>query len=105
MEQSKSTRVVVFTKNNARIFINPENKVDLLKLKDSYLNPCLLAVRGTPPHYWFVKNGKILPMTQDMKEKRDRDILKYGVGTSIFDVKEVEVKKSLLGKIREYLSL
>lgn len=45
-------KVVVKTKNNARILTNPPDLHKYAKVNNAYVNPDLEFVSGTEPHYW-----------------------------------------------------
>lgn len=70
MKPHKKT-VVVFNKYGARILVNPGDAYD--NVKDSIINPDLTEVKGLPPHYWKLVDGKVVPKTE--KEKADMDAL------------------------------
>lgn len=72
--------IVVFTKNNARVLVNPEKFP-----KDNYiLNPDLSLVKGIPPHLWKLnKDGQIIPMKGQEIHNRLVDIEKHGSDNDI----------------------
>jgi len=67
---NEKTQVVVFTSNNARILVNPPNVDEFLGKPNAFINPDLSEVIGTPPHFWKVVDGKIVPMSRPEKLAR-----------------------------------
>lgn len=84
MIDGKNT-VVVFTRSNARIYVNPGSKeiAELLTNGQAVLNPDLSLVGGFPPHFWKVEYGRIVPMKAEEQEKRLEFIAKHGVDNTI----------------------
>lgn len=74
--------VVVFTSNNARIFINPTDYSDFLGY-DIVLNPDLSKVTGVPTHYWKIENETIVPMNQTERLLRDDNIKSRGIDNKV----------------------
>lgn len=76
--EAKKDKVVVFTRNNARIYTNVdtsafENDLNVL------INPSLDSVKGIPPHFWKMYEGRIVPMNDVEREERSKDIEKNGI--------------------------
>lgn len=65
-------RVVVFTKNNARVLINPPHLGALKKRHNVLINPDLTRVLGCPPHLWKIVKGEIWPMGHAERLARER---------------------------------
>lgn len=63
------TTVVVFTADNARILVNPEDAASYAGLK-VITNPDLSAVSGLAPHFWKLEGDKIISMTRPEKLAR-----------------------------------
>lgn len=61
--------VVVFNKYGARILVNPGDAYD--NSQDTIINPDLTEVKGLPPHYWKLVDGKVLPKTIIEQEEID----------------------------------
>lgn len=95
-------KVVVFTKNNARVFTNPQVE-EIEKLKSRYetviYDPDLSGVQGVEPHFWRYVEGRIIPMNQAERNERMLDISENGVDniSSLSTVPEriVEVVKQV----------
>lgn len=85
MEKNK---VVVFTKNNARIVVTDEIK-HYERLPNALINPNLSQVKGIPPHFWKLENKKVVPMNRDEKLARLSDHEAFGVDN------EIKFKKSV----------
>jgi hypothetical protein len=79
--------VVVFTKTNARILVNPPNMADLLNKKQAILNPSLDYVRACPPHFWKLEAGQIVPMDPKEQEERLHQINSFGVDNDVITEK------------------
>lgn len=60
-------RVVVFSCNSVRIYVNPENLAELVQ-NGALVNPDLRLVRGLPPHCWKNSSGKVVPDTRKIKK-------------------------------------
>lgn len=82
---SEPVRVVVFTRNNARILINPpEGELRRLRvLPNVVVNPDLSRVAGFPPHYWKLVGGAVFPLDAIERAKRDREHDQHGVDNFI----------------------
>lgn len=59
-------KVVVFTENNARILINPQDLKAFENKTSAFINPDLAFVKGLEPHYWKLLNTDSLKL-QDAK--------------------------------------
>ncbi|RMF55079.1 hypothetical protein D6745_03190 [Candidatus Woesearchaeota archaeon] len=68
----KVKQVVLFTRNNARIFYT--DNVKQFGNLDIVVNPDLSLVKGLPPHYWKKKGNKIVPMSKSEMNKRYKQI-------------------------------
>jgi hypothetical protein len=96
--------VVFFTTNNARV--ERMEEVDGLEGNANVaINPDMKKVEGTPPHYWKLVKGKVLPMSDAEKADRDAHIALHGVD----NVVRVNVKthrrsyKKLRAKVPPFL--
>jgi hypothetical protein len=77
-------RVVVFTRNNARIITTS----DISKYKNRMnisIDPDLSKVQGTPPHFWKLHGRKIVPLTRPEKLARLQDIKVNGLDNRLQD--------------------
>lgn len=72
--------VVMFTKDNARIYVNPENLLALLPSSQCLINPDMSAVKGLPPHFWKadVENNAVKPMSEMEMFDRLTVLQEYG---------------------------
>ena len=78
MEPTKD-KVVVFTRNNARIYTNVDYKA-FENDKNAFLNPDLSSVKGVAPHFWKVNSeNRIVGMDDEEKEVRLKDMYQYGI--------------------------
>lgn len=68
------TTVVLFVANTARILVNPES--DYTGVVNAVINPSLTAVKGIPPHFWKLVEGKILPMDETERKERLKSIVR-----------------------------
>ena len=69
-------RAMYFTKTNAVVLKNSDIEKNI---KNLIINPELKYVGSTPPHYWILKEGKIVTMNKQEKEERDMLIQENGV--------------------------
>jgi hypothetical protein len=76
-------KVVIFTKNNARVLTNPKNLDHYVGHPAALINPDLSLVAGEPPHFWKLDNGKIVPMTRPEKLERLEHHRQHGVDNDI----------------------
>lgn len=83
---------VVFNKYGARIIVNPGNAYK--NAKDVVLNPDLSLVKGVPPHYWKLEDGKIVP-----KNKLERLLVDRLHETAPFESLKVQVFKKSPSKL------
>jgi hypothetical protein len=74
--------VWVFTSNNARL-VRVEEGADLSKFTNYVMNPSLVGVRGVPPHYWLLVDGKVVPMNYLQRKERDALHAVYGVDNGL----------------------
>lgn len=74
---------VVFTRNNARLIVNPASESVFEGNPNAFKNPDLSSVQGVPPHQWKLEGAQIVPMTPAEVELRHRDIEKNGVDNSL----------------------
>jgi hypothetical protein len=70
--------VIEFTANNARIHITPDPEA-FRDRPGFYIDPDLSHVSTTPPHFWKVYEGVILPMSDLEKKERIAHMSEYGV--------------------------
>lgn len=77
------TRVVIFTKNNVRICVNPPNISELKTYPNVVVDPDLSAVRSLPPHLWRLSRGKVEPMSLLQQEIRKGHIARHGLDNAI----------------------
>lgn len=75
---SKKQCVVVFTRNNARIYYT-DDVTRLHNLSNLIINPDLSYVDGTPPHFWKMDQGCLVPMNDQEKHQRILDIETTGI--------------------------
>ncbi len=81
--------VVVFTNNNARLLLNPENLSAYEAMPNAVINPDLSGVLRLPPHFWKLKDGKVVKLedsdiTLRIADIGQRDAINtYLVGTGI----------------------
>ena len=65
-------KLVVFTENGAKIFINPKDFNSIAEDKiTTFKNPDLSEVINLNPHKWAVKNGKIVPADSSLVKERE----------------------------------
>lgn len=76
--EAKKDKVVVFTRNNARIYTNVD-KASFENDKNVLINPSFDSVKGIPPHFWKMYEGRIVPMNDVEREERLKDIDKNGI--------------------------
>lgn len=76
-------RLVIFTKNNARVLTQPETFTDLMHYPNCVPDPDLMGVKGIPPHFWKLEEGLVVPMTEAEKDARMFDIEANGVDNEI----------------------
>jgi len=77
------TIVVVFTDNNARVLVNPLDLKAFEGAANAVINPDLWELRGIPPHFWKLVEGKILPMTPEECAARQSQLDKSGADNVI----------------------
>lgn len=82
--------VVVFTKNNARVVHNPENLERFRNHPYCVVDPDLSQVKGTPPHFWKLEGGQILPMSALEQVAVLDHHEKYGVCNTLDHIPEAE---------------
>ncbi len=94
--------VVVFTNNNARLLLNPENLSAYEAMPNAVINPDLTGVLKLPPHFWQLKDGKVVKLedsdiTLRIADIGQRDAINtYLVGTGIEpDPKPVSIRLPL----------
>lgn len=85
--------VVVFTSNNARVFHDPQNMEDLLKLPNAVLNPDLMKVKAIAPHFWKLVDGEVLPMNTVEQHARIHSISMTGVDNEIRAIAKIKPGK------------
>lgn len=68
-----------FTSNNCRILKNHPNESELAKLPNVVVDPDLSLVSRTPPHFWKLERGRVVPMVESEKKARMHDHLQNGV--------------------------
>lgn len=89
-------KVVVFTKNNARILYNPGNLDDYKNCMSALIDPDLKSVAGVPPHLWKLLDGKVVIMDTSESKARNTHIAIHGV------INTHTPKISLLSYIKYY---
>lgn len=62
-------KVVVFTQNNARILVNPQQIDIFYKRHNALVNPDLMFVDGIDPHYWKLINRSRIPISDAVRLK------------------------------------
>lgn len=75
--------VVIFTKTNARVIVNPPELAALIKHKLAILKPDLTHVKGVPPHFWKYEYGMIVPMNAEEQDERLKLIQQNGVDNNL----------------------
>lgn len=70
--------VVVLTRNNARLIVNPSDLDKFLGKQNVFINPDLTDLKGVPPHFWKAQRGRLVPMNALERRFRIRDIEKNG---------------------------
>lgn len=103
-------RVVVFTKNNARIL-----KVSGLELfayknmANAVIDPDMSRVKKLPPHLWKLVDGKVLPLNFIERPLRNKNILKKGADNEIVLVPDMSDKyigiKIVLASVRVWCTI
>jgi len=85
------TRVVVFTKTNAKVLIN--NTRPIKKGLPFLVNP-RMDTDNVWPEYWKIgENNNVVIMDMHERAQRDRDIRLFGIDNDIFEPEVVEVEK------------
>ena len=56
----EKVKVVVFGEGGARIYTNPPNMTELMKLPNVLVNPDMGPVMGVSPDCWHLKDGKLV---------------------------------------------
>ena len=79
------TRVVVFTKNNARIFINPPDEylAFFKTLPNAIINPDLSSISGFGPESWKLEKGKIVVKNAAERQGTWHDIAVNGADNEV----------------------
>lgn len=67
---SSKHKVVLFLEDNARIITTQDPK-KYENVPYCLIDPDLTAVKGHPPHYWRLVDGKVIPITNEEKIRRD----------------------------------
>lgn len=62
-------KVVVFTQNNARILVNPQQIDVFYKRNNALVNPDLTFVEGVEPHHWKLINRSRIPVADAVRLK------------------------------------
>ena len=75
--------IVVFTKTNARVLVNPPEMGIMLRDNSAILNPELKHVKHVPPHFWKMEYGIVAPMNKEERETRIAHIANIGVDNSV----------------------
>jgi hypothetical protein len=78
-------KVVIFTKNNARIIITNELS-KYKKMQNAVINPDLSNVLQVAPQYWKLEGKKIVEMTRPEKMARDLDISLNGANNQLIEL-------------------
>jgi hypothetical protein len=79
----KKRKVVVFTKNNARILTNPLAIKVLERWENAVVDPDLSEMRGVPLEFWKLEDGKIVEMTRPEKLVRIAHHTFYGIDNTL----------------------
>ena len=82
--------VVIFTENNARVLINPENVEVYHNLPNAVVNPDLSAVYKVPPHLWELKDGKVVKKGLRDSINRIKHIDKHGSNNNLGSLPQLE---------------
>lgn len=92
----KKATVLVLTRNNARLLVNPPDIKALLQRPGVLLNPDLSAVKGIAPHFWKLVDGKIVEMTRVEKVSRLADIALVGADNRVERRRRLRIPSWLL---------
>lgn len=91
----------MFTKNNVRIEVNPENLQRFEGYKNIVINPDLSKVIGVAPHFWKLKKGKVLPMSPTERGARLKTIERIGIQNELvfipYPKSRLTVKNIMIG--------
>lgn len=68
--QKRKHRAVLFLKDNVRIIITDDPST-YRGIPGVLIDPDLSAVKGHPPHYWKMDKGKVVPISNEEKVRRD----------------------------------
>ena len=79
---SPKSKLVVFTRTNARILVNP-TELEYKTYKNSVIDPDLSAVKSVPPHFWKLVDGKVMPMSEAEMKARLDEIAQHGVDNTV----------------------
>lgn len=86
----KKNKVVIFTKNNARMLVNPKDLTAFESMPNAVINPDLSKVHRIPMHFWKLTKGQVVEMTRPEKIARMEDIEDHGADNK---VKFMELRK------------
>lgn len=75
--------IVIFTRTNARVLVNPPEMGIMLRDKSAIINPDLQFVKGVPPHFWKMEYGVVCPMNEQERKERTDFIEKVGIDNTI----------------------
>ena len=75
-------RIVVFTKNNARVLVGQDLPKRIHPKAKYVVNPDLSKVKGVPLHYWKLDGESICELTPFEKRLRNWDLRFYGPDNS-----------------------
>ena len=75
--------IVVFTKTNARVLVNPPEMGIMLRDHSAVLNPDLKHVKNVPPHFWKMEYGVVAPMSDEERNARIKYIQEVGVDNTV----------------------
>lgn len=84
-------KLVIFTRNTARIFDNVEDYNEVLGWPNAFLNPDLNKVDKTPPHYWTIKDGRIVAMNWIQRFVKNRLIKQNGMNLKLERLEQSEI--------------
>lgn len=98
-EKINKNTAVIFTRNNARI-VKFTDFDSIKEYANVVLNPNLTLVKGVPPHFWTLEDGFIIPMNDDQKSIRIKQIESMGIDNSVEDKRINELE---LLSLQQYL--
>lgn len=81
---------VTFTKNNARVLLNPPDLSALLQHRLAIVDPDMSHVKDVPPHFWKFECGMLFPMNLEEQAVRLKAIKEEGVDNCVITPKIID---------------